>query len=143
MSEIPQPPKSVWPIFVIGFVALALFLLGSKALLSLSGPAADEGAARSEERTKAYTDLQAENQKLLGSFAWADKAKGTVQIPIELAVQLTIPRLQSQLPAPANPIVAPAVPPAPDAGASPDVPEATPAPSVQPEAAPAETPATP
>jgi hypothetical protein len=137
MSEIPQPPKSVWPIFVIGFVALALFLLGSKALLSLSGPAPDEGAARSEERAKAYADLQAENKKMLESFAWADKAKGTVQIPIDLAVQLTIPRLQSQQPEPANPILAPAPPAAPAASTAPSAP-----PSAT-EPAPTETPSAP
>lgn len=118
MSANPQNPKRIWPIFVVGLIALALFYFGTLILLSSSGPAADEGAARSAERTKAYADLQAENKKQLETFAWADKAKGTVQIPIDLAIQLTLPRLQSQQPAPAGPINVP--PPA-------ATPEATPA----------------
>ncbi|MEX1119139.1 MAG: hypothetical protein WEB60_10155 [Terrimicrobiaceae bacterium] len=118
MSENPTSPKSIWPIFVVGIVALALFLIGAVALLSFSGPVPNEDAARSAERAKAYADLQAENKKQLETFAWADKAKGTVQIPIDLAIQLTLPKLQSQQPTPAGPLVAPAP-------AAPAVPEAT------------------
>ena len=133
MSEIPQTPKSAWPIYLFGFIALALFLIGALALLSSSGPPPDEGAARSEEPTKAYADLQTENKTQLESFAWADKAKGTVQIPIDLAIQLTLPRLQSQQPSPAGPInapvAAPAAPPETEAAPGTELPETLPAPA--------------
>ncbi len=138
MSEIPQPQKSVWPIFVFGLIALALFLIGTVVLLSFSGPAPDEGAARSQERAKAYADLQAENKKQLETYAWADKAKGTVQIPIDAAIQLTLLRLQSQQPVPAGPITLPATPAAAPAVATP-APEA----AATPVAEPAATPTTP
>ncbi len=140
MSEIQNTPKRVWPSYVFGFVALALFLIGALVLLSFSGPDVDEGAARSEERTKAYEELQTENKKQLESFAWTDKEKGTVQIPIDLAVQLTIPRLQNQQPSVAGPITVPAPPPAPAPEAAPVGPETGVTPITEPAApAPAST----
>ncbi len=118
--------------FVIGLIALALFLIGTVALLSFSGPTPDEGAARSQERTKAYAELQAENKMRLETFAWADKAKGSVQIPIDLAIQLTLPRLQNKQPTPADPIIVAAQVAAPEPAASP---EAGATPSAEPIAA--------
>jgi hypothetical protein len=138
-SEPSNKPANVWPFFAIGIVLLALFFIGTKALLSLPEPPPAEDAARSAERTKAYQDLQAENQQKLTTFAWADAQKGTVQIPIELAMQLTAERLASQTPTPAGPVNPP---PADAAPAAPAAPEAAPSPSAQP--APSEnSPATP
>ena len=51
-------------------------------LLTGLAPLPDEDAARAAERAKAHADLQAENAKKLETYAWVDKAKGTVQIPI-------------------------------------------------------------
>jgi len=80
-------------------------------------PAPDEDAARAAERSKAHQELQAEDTRKLQEYAWVDKAKGTVQIPIERAIELTIADLNSKKPSPAGPIATPA--PSPEASPSP------------------------
>ena len=52
--------------------------------------------------------FEAENAQKLQEYAWVDKAKGTVQIPIERAMELTIAELNSKKPTPAGPIATPA-----------------------------------
>lgn len=110
----PKPPRSLWPIFVGGMLMLALFFLGTKLLLEWAGPAPDEDAQRSAERRKAWAELQAEDAKKLGEFAWADRPAGKVQIPIEVAMQIAAERLAAQRPRPFVVAPAPAAPP-PDA----------------------------
>jgi len=95
-----------------------IFAFAVKALTGLTPAAPAEDAARIVERTKAREDLEAENKKRLETYAWVDKAKGSVQIPIKQAMELTAAELKSQSPAPAGPIVpvvAPAAAPAPAA----------------------------
>jgi len=135
MSAIsPKQPSSSWPFFALGLVLLALFLFGSKLLLSIPEPLAAEDAARSAERTKAYQDLQAENLTKLTTYAWADAQKGAVQIPITEAMKIAAARLAAQSPAPAGPINPPPAPtqetapaPAPETVPAPEA--ATPAPA--------------
>ena len=67
-------------------------------------PAPDEDAARAAERAKAHQELEAENAQKLQNYAWVDKAKGTVQIPIERAMELAIVELNSKKPTAAGPI---------------------------------------
>lgn len=110
-----------------GMILLLLFVLAVKLLTGLA-PAPDD-AARAAERAKAYADLQAENAKKLETYAWADKAKGAVQIPIERAMELAIAELNSKQPAAAGPIATPA--PSPEAS-----PVASPSPAVTPAAQP-------
>ena len=55
-----------------------------------------------------------EEAKPHSRYAWVDKTKGIVRIPIERAMQLTVAELARKKPVPANPI-APDVPPAPAA----------------------------
>jgi hypothetical protein len=72
---------------------------------------ADRIAARVEKLAK----LREENEKTLHSYAWADKDKGVVQIPIERAMELTVEALKKKEPKAAGP-VGPATPaPAPAA----------------------------
>lgn len=114
-SSYPKAPKALWPVFLWSLIALVLFLAATKALLSIPGPVPAEDAARSAERSKAWTDLQAEDAAKLNTLAWADKAKGTVQLPIDLAMNLTVERLAGQSPRPVpaatpEPVTAPANP---------------------------------
>jgi len=122
----PKPPKALWPVFVWSLLALVLFLVGTKALLSIPGPVQPEDAARSAERTKAWADLQTEDAAKLTTLAWADKAKGTVQLPIDLAMNLTVERLAGQSPRPV-----PAATPEPASATT--EPVATPDPAATPE----------
>ena len=123
--ETAAQPKPLWRVVAGGMVLLLLFVLAVKLLTGLA-PAPDEDAARAAERAKAYADLQAENAKRLETYAWVDKAKGTVQIPIDRAMDLAIAELNSKQPAPAGPIATPAPSPEASPAASPS-PAATPA----------------
>ena len=127
--ETAAQPQPLWRVLAGGMILLLLFVLAVKLLTGLA-PAPDEDAARAAERAKAYADLQAENAKKLETYAWADKAKGAVQIPIERAMELSIAELNSKQPAPAGPIATPA--PSPEAS-----PGASPSPAVTPAAQPA------
>jgi hypothetical protein len=131
--ETASHPKRLWPILLAGFVLIFLFALAVKLLFVANPPAPDEDAARAAERSKALEELNAENAQKLTTYAWVDKAKGQVQIPIERAMELTIVELNSRPPAPAGPIAAPA----PEAPA----PEAAPAPAAEPSASPEAQPA--
>ncbi|MGA7215975.1 MAG: hypothetical protein WCE49_01340 [Terrimicrobiaceae bacterium] len=123
--ETAAQPKPLWRVVAGGMVLLLLFVIAVK-LLTGFAPAPDEDAARAAERAKAYADLQAENAKRLENYAWVDKAKGTVQIPIDRAMDLAIAELNSKQPAPAGPIATPAPSPEASPAASPS-PAATPA----------------
>jgi hypothetical protein len=126
--ETAAQPKPLRRVLAGGMVLLLLFVLAVKLLTGLA-PTPDADAARAAERAKAYADLQAENAKKLENYAWVDKAKGTVQIPIERAMELVVPELNSKRPVPAGPIATPA----PSPGASP---VASPPPAVTPAAQP-------
>ncbi len=123
MEAAPQP-KTLWRVIAGGMILLLIFVLVVRLLTGLA-PVPDEDAARAAERAKAYADLQAENAKKLEAYAWADQAKGTVQIPIARAMELAIVELNSQQPAPAGPIATPAPSPEASPGTSPS-PTATP-----------------
>jgi hypothetical protein len=122
--ETSARSKPLWRVVAAGLIFLLLFVLAAKLLTGLA-PLPDEGAARAAERAKAYADLQAENAKKLETYAWADKAKGAVQIPIKRAMELAIAELNSKQPVPAGPIATPA--PSPDAS-----PAASPSPAPTP-----------
>jgi hypothetical protein len=109
-------PKPLWLVLAGAFALLLIFVIGVRLLTGLA-PAPDEDAARAAERAKAHQELEGENARKLQEYAWVDKAKGTVQIPIEKAIELTIAELNSKKPAPAGPIATPA--PSPEASPSP------------------------
>ena len=126
-----------------GFLLLLLFVIAVRLLTGLA-PAPQEDAARAAERTKAHQELEAENAKKLQNYAWVDKAKGTVQIPIERAMELAMAELNSKKPTAAGPIATPAPSPAASPAASPapaPAAPAAPAPAAPPAATPSASPA--
>ena len=112
----PSQRKPLGLVLAGAFVLLLIFVIAVRLLIGLA-PAPDEDAARAAERSKAYQELEAENARKLQEYAWVDKEKGTVQIPIERAIELTITELNSKKPSPAGPIATPA--PSPEASPSP------------------------
>src|SRR5262245_29702716 len=106
--------KPMWLVLAGGLALLLLFVVTVRLLTGIA-PAPDEDAARAAERSKAYHDLQAENAQKLEKYAWVDKEKGTVQIPIDRAMELVITELNSRKPASAGPIATPAPSPSPAA----------------------------
>jgi hypothetical protein len=121
--ETAVQSKPLWRFGAGAIILLLAFLLGAKVLTGLA-PAPEEDAARAAERAKALADLQNENAQKLGTYGWVDKAKGTVQIPIDRAMELAIAELNSKQPVPAGPIATPA--PSPEAAPAAS-PTATPA----------------
>ena len=134
--------RPLWLVLAGGFLLLLLFVIAVRLLTGLA-PAPDEDAARAAERAKAHQELEAENAKKLQNYAWVDKAKGTVQIPIERAMELAMVELNSKKPTAAGPIATPAPSPAasPAAPAAPPTAPAAPAPATPPAAAPSASPA--
>jgi hypothetical protein len=128
MTAASQPQR-FWIVLAGGFALLLIFVIAVRLLTALA-PAPASTAARAAERAKARQELEAENAQKLHQYAWVDKAKGTVQIPIERAMDLAIAELNSKHPTPAGPIATPAPSPA----ASP---EASPSPAAKPTAQPA------
>lgn len=111
----------------IGVVLLFAFF-GLLALVVIG--ASPRGNSYEKKRAKVRAEkLQAtrdETTKALTTYAWVDKNKGVVRIPITDAMKLTVAELSQKTPAPANLIATPAANPSPQ-GAAPAT--APPAPS--------------
>src|SRR3984893_8442698 len=120
-----RAPFSTW----IGVVLL--FALFGVIVLAVVGPAPrgdNYEQMRAEARAKKLKDARDEETKALTSYAWVDKNKGTVRLPIDRAMELTVADLANKNPAPASPIAAPEPSAAPGGAAS-----ASPAPPASPQ----------
>ena len=119
-------PLSTW------FGVLLLFALFGVIALAIVGPAPRGDTyekQRAENRLKKLKDARDEDAKALTAYAWIDKNKGSVRLPIERAIELTVADLAKKKPATAGPIATPeasaapggaaAASPAPSASASP------------------------
>jgi hypothetical protein len=118
----PRSTFSTW----LGMVLL-FGLFGMIAFVLLKGSA--RGDTYEKKRAKARSEkLQAAQKEYLNSlttYAWVDKAKGVVRIPVDHAMQLTLAQLANTKPTAAEPIAAesqaaaPQTSPGPSASASP------------------------
>ena len=89
--------KSIWPIFAGTFVIFALFAVMVQFLLNSGDREAfDEEAIRSKERYEILKKVTDENNGLTTGYSWADRAKGSVRIPLDRAVQLALAKLSAQ-----------------------------------------------
>lgn len=101
--------KSVsWFSVAVVFAGFALFLLVVKyAYLAHRPPApytlapeqlpADQAWKATPETRKAYlAELRGKQQQQATSYAWVDKAKGIVQLPIDRAMELTLQDLMAR-----------------------------------------------
>ena len=99
-----RAPFSTW----IGVVLLfALFAIITMAIVGPAPRGDSYERQRAEARMKKLKDARDEDMKALTAYAWVDKNKGTVRLPIERAMQLTAAELASKKPAPAGPIASP------------------------------------
>ena len=76
----------------------AVLILLLAALWINSSPDVTEAAeaARSAERLKILSELQAADQAQLTTYSWNDRAKGIVHIPIAKAMELVLPSLNTK-----------------------------------------------
>src|SRR5438477_2928061 len=126
-EQIQSPaPFSTW----VG-VVLLFALFGAIAVAVIGpGPRGDTyERIRAEARVKKLKDARDEEAKALTGYTWVDKNKGTVRLPIDRAMELTVADLANKKPAPAYAITAPEASAAPGGVAS-----ASPAPSPSPQA---------
>ena len=91
--------------------AMVMLLLFGGATLWLTrwqgGDADPEEARRAEFRIKTLAELRADNAKKLETYAWVDRAKGNVQIPIAEAMKLVLADINKTQPRAAYPIATP------------------------------------
>jgi hypothetical protein len=110
----------------IGVVLLfAFFGLLTLVVIGASPRGTDYEKKRAKARAEKLQAVREETNKALTTYAWVDKSKGVVRIPITDAMRLTVAELAQKTPAPASPIATPAASP-PAQGAAP---AASPAPS--------------
>src|SRR5439155_3071632 len=118
-------PFSTW----VGVVLL--FALFGAIVVAVIGPTPRGDTyekMRAEARAKKLKDARDEESKALTSYAWVDKNKGTVRLPIDRAMELTVADLANKKPAPAYAIAVPESSAAPGGAAA-----ASPAPSASPQ----------
>jgi len=116
-TKIPKSP-ALWLFFALAMALLLLFW-GATTWLSgwQGGDANPEEAERAGFRTKTLAELRADNAKKLDSYAWIDRAKGRVQIPIAEAMKLVLAEINTP-PRPAYPVATPEPAAAPSPAAS-------------------------
>jgi hypothetical protein len=98
-------PLSTW----LGVVLL--FGLFGVIVLAIIGPSprgSDYEESRAKKRLENLKTSREDAEKALNTYAWVDKNKGVVRIPISRAMELSVAQLTQQKPAQAGPIATPA-----------------------------------
>ena len=113
-------PPGLRSFFAWAMLLLLLFWGATIWLTGWQGGDADpEEGQRAELRTKTLAELRADNARKLESYAWLDRAKGTVQIPIAEAMKLVLADINKARPRAAYPVATPAPTSTPGATPSP------------------------
>jgi hypothetical protein len=100
-----RTPLSTW----LGIVLL--FGLFGVIVFAIIGPmprGSDYEEMRAKKRMENLKTAHEDAEKSLNGYAWVDKTKGVVRIPITRAMELTVAELMQKKPAPAGPITTPA-----------------------------------
>lgn len=109
-EQIRQRVQSPAP-FSTWFGVVLLMVLFGVIAVAVIGPAPRGDTyeqQRARNREKKLKDLRDEDAKALTNYAWIDKNKGSVRIPIERAMELTVADLANKKPTAAGPIATPA-----------------------------------
>jgi hypothetical protein len=61
-----------------------------------TGPFIGDGIHTPEFRKKALAELHAKQAKQAASYAWVDQKKGVVQLPLDVAMDLTVQRYSAR-----------------------------------------------
>lgn len=132
-DQIRQQVQSPAP-FSTWFGVVLLMILFGVIAVAIIGPAPRGDTyeqQRAQNREKKLKELRDEDAKALTGYAWIDKTKGSVRIPIERAMQLAVTDLANKKPTAAGPIAAPSA----EASAPPTAgPSASAAPTASPHA---------
>ena len=118
-------PFSTW------FGVVLLFAIFGVIAVAIIGPAPRGDTfekMRADNRMEKLKKARDDDAKALASYTWVDKTKGTVRLPVERAMELTVADLANKKPAPAGPIATPESSAAPGGAAA-----ASPAPTASPQ----------
>src|SRR5438876_4397257 len=99
-----RAPLSTWLAVVL------IFALFGVIVLAIIGPmprGSDYEETRAKKRFEKLKTVREDAERAQNTYAWIDKNKGVVQIPISRAMDLTTAQLAQQKPAPAGPIATP------------------------------------
>ena len=99
MSDRTASAKPASLLSVLGILAcFALFLLlvYIAYLPRQSGPYVGDGIRTPAERLAKLSELRANEQKHRQTYAWIDQSAGSVQLPIDRAMELTVQHYNSQ-----------------------------------------------
>src|SRR5213082_3827184 len=110
-----RAPLSAW------FGIVLLFALVGVIVLAIIGPmprGSDYEETRAKKRIEKLKTVREDAEKALNTYAWIDKNKGVVRIPISRAMELTMAQLAQSRPAPAGPIATPEAQASPAASAT-------------------------
>lgn len=94
-----------WIGVVLLFIVFGLFVWAIMGMMTRGDDYEQKRAAARFEKLKTTRE---EASNALTGYAWVDKAKGTVRVPIERAMQLTVADLANKKPTAAGPIATPA-----------------------------------
>ncbi len=81
------------------FLVLVLFLREQSPAVApdlADVPESDQWKFTADGRAKKLTEIRAKEQEQIASYAWLDQPKGTVRLPIERAMELTVQDLQAR-----------------------------------------------
>ena len=127
-----RAPLSTWLGVVLLFVVFGVIVL---AVIGPSPRGSDYEETRAKKRMEALKSVREDAEKALNTYAWIDKNKGVVRIPISRAMELTMAQLAQSRPAPAGPIATPEAQASPAASVTPSPASPAPAGSPKPGAA--------
>lgn len=106
-------PRAIFSTWLGVVLLFAFFGLLALVVIGASARGNSYEKKRAEVRAKKLQDLNQEKLIAITTYAWVDKAKGVVRIPVEEAMRITMAELSEKTPAPANPIAAADLSPAP------------------------------
>ena len=101
-SETPTRTPNSFVVFLgiaAAFVVVAAVFAAS---LAASKPVNEVEQKRAAQRLETRAKLDAEALEKLNSLGWADKAKGTVHVPIATAMSMVVAELTAKKPAPSS-----------------------------------------
>lgn len=89
-TSASKPASLVSVVAIMGCFALFLLLIWLAYLPKQTGPYVGDGVRTPAERMTKLAELHANEQKHAHSYAWIDQSSGTIQLPIERAMELTV-----------------------------------------------------
>jgi hypothetical protein len=97
-------PRSLFSTWIGVLLLFAFFGLLALVVIGASPRGNTYEKKRAKVRAEKLQAVREETTKALTTYAWVDKNKGVVRIPITDAMKLTVAQLSQKTPAPAGPI---------------------------------------